>query len=424
MSKRKKDQSTSKNPKENPGNDAAEQSPSTTPEVRPEAIQVKDTRPEDVAPEVVVDQEFADLIPPQTAEERTRLEASLLTEGCRDPLVVWRGSNTLLDGHLRFALCTKHKIRFNVVTKELSGPEAARDWILANQLGRRNLTPDQASYLRGRRYNSLKQQHGGNRQDAGASVQNEHLKTAERLAFEYATSASTIRRDGKYAEAIDRIVKVCGDAVKREILSGKYGWTQKEVLELAGLSEPEMEGAIRRRLEQGPEARKKSLKTKEATVGQVTTGETAEEAMEEASETVLSAFSPMPEVEQLVVPSEAAVPVQGGDAFLVTRQDPEATATLPSTWASGSLPAEHSGRGNSLSLPDDPPLIAQTLLVRLGRDQAEAVYQELGKLLEKTPAAEGEGRPGGQFERKAEGEAPRRGKQGKKPRPADPDRNG
>ena len=43
----------------------------------------------------------------------------------------------------------------------LSDESAAMDWIDANQLGRRNLTPDQMSYIRGRLYNRKKQKHGG-----------------------------------------------------------------------------------------------------------------------------------------------------------------------------------------------------------------------------------------------------------------------
>src|SRR5262245_33582433 len=46
-----------------------------------------------------VDPEFAALIPPLSAEERQRLELSLLEEGCRDPLIVWKDHDILLDGH-------------------------------------------------------------------------------------------------------------------------------------------------------------------------------------------------------------------------------------------------------------------------------------------------------------------------------------
>ena len=43
--------------------------------------------------ELTLDQEFRALIQPLTAEELAQLEASLLAEGCRDPLVVWAGAD-------------------------------------------------------------------------------------------------------------------------------------------------------------------------------------------------------------------------------------------------------------------------------------------------------------------------------------------
>jgi len=67
--------------------------------------------------------------------------------------------------------------------------EAAMDWMDANQLGRRNLSPDQLSWLRGRRYSRTKKDHGGARE---ASVQIAHLKTAEALAKEPAEVADQL----------------------------------------------------------------------------------------------------------------------------------------------------------------------------------------------------------------------------------------
>jgi len=92
-----------------------------------------------------VDPEFAALIPPLTTEERAGLEEALAREGCRDALVVWRG--TLLDGHNRLEICTRRGIEYRTV--EVTGVEDRVDaecWIIRNQFGRRNLT----SYTRGR----------------------------------------------------------------------------------------------------------------------------------------------------------------------------------------------------------------------------------------------------------------------------------
>jgi hypothetical protein len=88
---------------------------------------------------VGVDAEFRALIPPPSAGERAALESSLIAEGCRDALVVWNG--ILLDGHTRLAICKKHQIEYRTVEIELSGRSAAKEWLVRNQLGRRNLTP-------------------------------------------------------------------------------------------------------------------------------------------------------------------------------------------------------------------------------------------------------------------------------------------
>ncbi|HRF62280.1 MAG TPA: hypothetical protein PK708_05190 [Candidatus Competibacter sp.] len=80
----------------------------------------------------------------------------------------------------------------------------AINWIIENQLGRRNLHPDQASYLRGKRYNGEKQQ--GKRTDLDTSNQNDKKsQTHEHLATEYKVGPATIVRDGQYAAAVDKL---------------------------------------------------------------------------------------------------------------------------------------------------------------------------------------------------------------------------
>ena len=65
---------------------------------------------------IIVDDEFKKLIPPLTAEERKGLEESILKEGCRDSLILW--NNTLIDGHNRYEICTKHNIPFKTIQKD------------------------------------------------------------------------------------------------------------------------------------------------------------------------------------------------------------------------------------------------------------------------------------------------------------------
>ena len=63
-------------------------------------------------------------------------------------------------------------------------------------MGRRHLTPEAKSDLRGQRYNLEKKAHGGYRRSSGSSPDNQDLKTAGRLAQQYQVSADTIEKDG------------------------------------------------------------------------------------------------------------------------------------------------------------------------------------------------------------------------------------
>ena len=88
-----------------------------------------------------IDNEFRDLIPPLRLDERAELEASIQQDGCRDPLTVWSG--TVIDGHVRYEICTRLCVPFEVVEKEFDSKVDALIWIRRNQLARRNLTDDQ-----------------------------------------------------------------------------------------------------------------------------------------------------------------------------------------------------------------------------------------------------------------------------------------
>jgi len=149
---------------------------------------------------VRIDPEFKALIPRLSPEEVGQLEENLRMHGCRDSLVTWRG--VLLDGHHRLAICQTLGLSFKTTAVDLPDREAAKDWIEANQLGRRNLTPDQASLLRGRRYQRMKKSVG---KPVGIMGQSDPISTAETLAHQHGVSPSTIKRDAKRAEFVDSL---------------------------------------------------------------------------------------------------------------------------------------------------------------------------------------------------------------------------
>jgi len=169
-----------------------------------------------------IDPAFKKLIPPLSPEELAQLEANLVAHGCRDPLVTWDG--TLIDGHNRFEICTRLGIPFETVAMVFADADAAMDWMDANQLGRRNLSPDQLSWLRGRRHSRTKKAVGAPTGNTNADKNKvsklDTLKTAEALAKEHGVSATTIRRDGKKFEAMEELAVTHPD-LAQEVFEGK-----------------------------------------------------------------------------------------------------------------------------------------------------------------------------------------------------------
>ena len=178
------------------------------------------------------------------------LEASLEREGCRDPIVVWANhDDTIIDGHNRYRFCRRFGVAFKTKAIVLEDRNAVRNWIVDNQLARRNCTEEQKAYLRGQRYITEKRVQGGTganqHQGKEQSVHSGHsAKTAESLAAEYKVSEHTIRRDADYAEAVDTIAKNTGGMVKQEILSGTLPVKKKDAIKLATLPADKQREAV------------------------------------------------------------------------------------------------------------------------------------------------------------------------------------
>ena len=87
---------------------------------------------------IVIDKEFQSLIPALTIDEYRGLEESILSEGCRDALVLW--GDILIDGHNRYSICKKHDIPFKTEQVDFADRDEVKIWMMKNQLARRNLT--------------------------------------------------------------------------------------------------------------------------------------------------------------------------------------------------------------------------------------------------------------------------------------------
>ncbi|WP_051633299.1 ParB N-terminal domain-containing protein [Thermonema rossianum] len=203
--------------------------------------------------------ELRDLIRPLSDEEYKQLEQNILEEGCRDPLVVWKDSRAqryvLIDGHHRYGICQRHKLPFKIELREFENIEAVKDWMVNNQLGKRNLTKEEMAYLRGYQYNRFKQKSGNIanlKQFAGQAEEQpkEEGSTAEKLANVFKVSDKTIKRDGQYAEGLDRLSEGM-PGLKNKILKGELKVPAKVLRQVPKMSEAEV-AQLRETLLQSP----------------------------------------------------------------------------------------------------------------------------------------------------------------------------
>ena len=182
-----------------------------------------------------IDPEFQSQIPPLTDDEFKQLEENILKEGkLLSPLIVW--GNTLVDGHNRYAILQKHpEIYFSTMPLPFESREEVLAWICKNQLGRRNLTPEQKYYLMGKQYEAEKAAHGGDRKssDAKSSSQSANLvdstKTCDRIAEENGVSKDTVIRASRYM----RGVEIAEELIKQSILSGQTKVSKADMYRLA-----------------------------------------------------------------------------------------------------------------------------------------------------------------------------------------------
>lgn len=197
---------------------------------------------------IQIHEDFRDLIAPLTPEEYEQLEKNIVEEGCRDPLVLWKQPDSsiyyLIDGHNRYKVCTAHSVDFKIVVKEFEQMSAAKDWMIENQLGRRNLTREQASYLRGLRYNSQTKDRTANLKQFQPKGQNvSSVNVAEEMAKTYGVSKKTLQRDGKFAKGLEVIGEESKE-LKKDILKAKVKVAKADVESLASLPKEQVQDKV------------------------------------------------------------------------------------------------------------------------------------------------------------------------------------
>jgi hypothetical protein len=95
---------------------------------------------------IIINEDLRAYIDPLTEDEYAALERSILSEGCRDALVLWR--DLLVDGHNRYGICQKHGIPFHTVQNQtFQSMDDVHLWMIDNHLGRRSVSDFQRGVL-------------------------------------------------------------------------------------------------------------------------------------------------------------------------------------------------------------------------------------------------------------------------------------
>ena len=190
---------------------------------------------------IKINPEFERLIPPLLDEEFELLKSNIISEGeIYTPIFIWDGQ--IIDGHHRYKILSENRdIKFKVIEKEFDNQYEAMSWICDNQLGRRNLTPENKRYLIGKRYEAEKKANGaldgfrGNQYEKVVGGQIDHLpkmKTRQRVAKETGTTDGYVKHAHEFAKGVDAAEEAV-PGIKKEILSGKIKKPAKEIAEIA-----------------------------------------------------------------------------------------------------------------------------------------------------------------------------------------------
>lgn len=167
-----------------------------------------------------IDSEFNALIPSLTEEEKKDLRQSIESDGIRDALIVW--GDILIDGHNRYEIAQELNIEYKTISKEFETRSLAKEWIIMNQFGRRNLS----AYHRGLLALKLKEEIAGRAKERQLKT----LKKGNEPVKQISAQREGSTRDGlaKIAGVShDTIAKVAviedeaDDAIKEKLAKGE-----------------------------------------------------------------------------------------------------------------------------------------------------------------------------------------------------------
>lgn len=167
-----------------------------------------------------MDTRFKHIIPPLSEDEYNQLERNILQDGIREPLVMW--GDTLIDGHNRLSIAQKHGLEYKTVSMDFGDDKAAKEWIILNQFGRRNINNYQRSVLALELKPIIAEkakERQGERTDIVQKSAPSYGKTRDELAAIAGVSHDTISK-------VEKIELSASEDVKAQVRSGEISVNQ------------------------------------------------------------------------------------------------------------------------------------------------------------------------------------------------------
>ena len=213
--------------------------------------------------------EFENEIRRLTEEEFMNLTERILEDGTiREKIIVWEGTDYIIDGHHRYKIAMEYNIPFDVLEMAFDDEREVRRWININAAHSkgRMLTPNERIECIGRAYNLSKKSHGGYRgnQYTSSVARYQDGKSAEPwteeiIAKDFGVSPKTVQRDAKFVNVLDEIKEKTGPEIL-EIVRSEPKKTQVQHLEFINSEMDNNPAVLKQVFETDPYIRTKWIK--------------------------------------------------------------------------------------------------------------------------------------------------------------------
>ena len=178
---------------------------------------------------LLIDEELASLLESHTEQELEQLRNNLIADGrVLDPIIVWEGTDIIVDGMHRYPIAIEEGLEFTVVELPFRDRAHVKDWIIRHQLGRRNGDAFARSRWRAMIVEAVVKFRDGD-------------VSKKKAIREVAEANHVTERQVRNDLAVSKVLSTLPLPAKMKIETGKIAATSASVMRLKDLPEPQLE---------------------------------------------------------------------------------------------------------------------------------------------------------------------------------------